>query len=1070
MISYFQAGAAARSVFSRRTSNAQPPAIRTMNPSPSYSPVRKPGFISGKAFAFFMLGIVGLLLGRSQAWAQYYPPAVEVWSGIPNQSGAVILNGGGGSYSGGYYYTYSYETPTGYWDYSQGYWQQVDQGYWDYTQGYWDYTQGYWDTSQGHWDNSTGYWDDTQGYWDNSTGYYDDDSNWVSQPTWVSTPMWVGSPTWVVDPTWVSVPVWVTTPVWVSNMVEVWVSTPVWVENGTTTNWATAWITINLSINTSSGDNVSLSDYNGNTGMSDNWSGTYDFSNGAFGGSLPSMTAVYPDGSSWSPPPPPPNYASFGPEAVWADGSVYSWTSSSFDNSSMTSGTDSYSDGSGHTLWVSSNFSGQYNSGGTLPGGGNWNGTYSGGVFETDSGDVRALDQGGNLIVSTAPSNLPAAVRVDGASSLWKYLGGGAAYYHYAGSNPGERLTIDGSGNVLVRGRWYYGVFVGGTMWMRQEDGDVRAVALDGTLRQPDSAPAVGPPDVWVGGAVWRFAGTWTPGLASLPGTPPLNGDHYLGDNVGQSLVIDPSGSVTIANLTYSATGSYDTTTGLFSLSDDAVVVFAGDINGAFHNTQPSFGPPAITVNGTTFQFVGSVAPGSGSGSLVDNYTDGSNAHIQINASSVSYYAADGSLLWSGAYVPNSSDPASGGVFVANGGNGLYDIRASTGGADVQGSGSPQSSHPAVVRLDGDFLHFAGTTAGDNPIDYYLGSLAGEWLWIDSQGHVAFSENTSAHTFSGTGKLLGNVFLVGGGHDLRACTADNLPVVPGSQPQWGPPAVWVEGVSWSYLGTVSDDSLPVHADFYGGMNNGQILKIDSSHGVSGSYTGTFASGVFMTGSADLRSLAADGRFAPPATTPGAGHPAELRIGGLHWQYLGSAGGYDYYASDQAGQRLAMAANGAVTYSDRPDNVSGATGTYNSNGTFTQQTGGVAFNAGTINGDLDILGDVLSLGSHADDKNVAGMSIGFSDDITQPDSPASAVAFSISRSLASWSWTRADVSSPATSVPQMRLDANNRLTLFDPATSGLPAVVIDPQGGTYFTGGISIDPQGGVSMGTYTNRP
>ena len=53
-----------------------------------------------------LLILMTLILGQISSFGQYYPPAVSV-GGIPS----FTLNGGGGSYSGGYTLQYSYDDP-----------------------------------------------------------------------------------------------------------------------------------------------------------------------------------------------------------------------------------------------------------------------------------------------------------------------------------------------------------------------------------------------------------------------------------------------------------------------------------------------------------------------------------------------------------------------------------------------------------------------------------------------------------------------------------------------------------------------------------------------------------------------------------------------------------------------------------------------------------------------------------------------------------------------------------------------------------------------------------------------
>ena len=903
--------------------------------------------VAKRAVLAIWLVFVSVLLSQSKASAQNYPPAVNIMGlsgpdtipgtgsgsgGLipgPGPSSPILLSGGAGNYSGSYYSQYSYTIDTGHMDYSQGDWVTTYDGYWDNSAGSWDYSAGYWDTSAGHWDYSNCTWDANAGYWDQTTGYYvggyDADNNWVSDfswmqfPTWVSTPQWNGTPTWVIDPSWVSVPAWMSSPAWVSTQTSTWVVRPVWMTDGPMTYGVSQLIAVTLSINSDGSATVSI--HNNDTGNSNSWTGTYDFAIGTFSGGLPSMWGINNDGTLWTPPPPPPPYASFGPPAIWVDGTLYSWSYSSFDNDAETSGTDFYLDGSGQSVWVMGNPESGYSAGGTAPSGASWSANYYSGVFETGGADVRAADAAGNWALRTPPSELPFALRVDGTLSLWRYIGFGSLQY-YAGPNAGDRIAINAVGDIYVLGSTITGLYLDGVVWMPKEGRDVRAVSPDGSLRQPDSQPVTGPPDVWVNNTVWRFAGTWSQQSPFASGPPPSIGDHYLGDNLGQQLVIDPSGAVTINNLTQTFVGIYLNAEEGFDVA--GITVVPGDVNGAYHTMQPTTGPPAIVANGTSFQFLGSNPDASGTaGLMVDSYGDGTDARIQITASSVSYFGADGSLLWSGAYIASSADPVAGGIFVATIGNSLaFDIRASTGAAYLQAGGSPQASHPPVVKLDGIFLRYGGSTGGSNPKDFYTGAAAGQWLSIDSTGNVAFPQGTSSVSLSSTTMLVGNVFLTGSGHDLRTCTSDNLPLPPTDTPHWGPPTLWVQNASWNYIGTVSDEALTIHADYYAGTNQGQVLWLGSDGTIVQppdltTVLGTYNHGVFQDVASGM-TLAAGGVTVP---NPVSGHPDVLTVSGQVWQRSTlSNGTLDIYLGPQGGQQLSIDDSGAVSYLNTPIGV------------------------------------------------------------------------------------------------------------------------------------------------------
>ena len=951
----------------------------------------------------FLLFLLTLIFGQAELFAQYYPPAVSV-TGF--DSSPVMLYGGGGQYSGSYMFTYSYDTT-------------VENGYWDYT------TNGHWETQdQGYWDTSPGHYED-QGYWDNTAGYTDSDGSWVSQPSWVSNYVWVTDPA-----------------TWISNPVSVYIYDPTWVNTGSTTNTVTGTATATLGVYIDSAGYTSVSytdSLNSNTYYSYDY---YDFQAGSFTGGV-SITAVNTDASSWSPPPPPPTCASFGPAAIWVEGQCYTWAYTEFSDSAMTAGTDYYAYGSGPQVWFrSGNGSSSNEVGGYTSSSRYWTGTATNGVFENTGGvDVRSADLSGGFVQGTAPDGLPPAVRVDGSAILWRFIGQGASLYHYAGDDNNERLTIDAStGIVSMLDDGSSALYKNGVVWTSNGSRGIRAASLDGSLWQNnDQSPSWGPPDVYVRGTIWRYVGTWD-GTASFSGTPPLTGDHYLGENARQRLVVDASGNVTVFNGagisisgTYAPQGQLPGEPRVFTVS--GYEVFPGDENGVYSNTQPAIGPPAIRVNDTLYTFASSNEDAGSLGTWVDTYMDGDNNFLLVGANEVRSFRRSGTGFtsdWSGYYIPADTSPHDGGIFVVVNGSPRYDVRAvADGGSLLPPVWSPLNGHPVVVKVDGGVWNFAGSSTDT---DYYFGANPGKRLWIDAAGVVSFTNNVNSPNLAGSGHFVGSIFLVEG-HDVRACTSDIMPVAAVGSPQYGPASLWVEGVIWSFIGSVSNDDLQVHADFYGGANAGQIIRLNSDMSVSGAYTGVFDAGVFVVDrGGDVRALDSNGVQIPAIGHPAVdGRPGTLRIGGLHWIFVGTSGGVDYYASALGGQRLSIDANGTVYYSDRPHLVNNASGTF-AGGVFTSTGGGLSFNAGTIGNDLDILGNNLSFGSLMGNSQTAGVTMQFSDNGT-----IASLQNSLARPQARWGWNRLSSEGAATGLPVMQLDTQGRLNLYDPETASTPQI-------------------------------
>ncbi|WP_395744071.1 beta strand repeat-containing protein [Prosthecobacter sp.] len=635
---------------------------------------------------------------------------------------------------------------------------------------------------------------------------------------------------------------------------------------------------------------------------------------------------------------------------------------------------------------------------------------------------------------------MPPAIRVNGSLVLWKYLGQGTTLHHYAGDLTDQRLTLDpSSGAVSIYGDDTSGLYRQKVIWTSAGGSDVRAVELDGSLQQNDQSPSWGPASVLVNQAVWRYVGTWD-GTSNPFSSPPAIGDHYLGSNAGQRLVVDASGNATVFGGENPVTGTYapqseqEGAPKIFTV--EGYTIYPGDSNGAYFKYQPSVGPPAVWVNGTTFAFSNSKENEAQPGVWVDAYADGNGNFVSVAASGVISIQADGTSNWSGYYVAADSELGDGGIFVVVNGSPRYDVRASNGVSILPAQGAPLSGHPSVVKVDGEAWSFGGSTPADATnaaTDYYFGASAGKRLWIDATGAVSFTNTANATILAGMGKLVGSVFVMPS-YDLRACTIGGMPVAPVGTPQWGPAALAVEGTVWNFIGTVADDSLPMHADYYAGMNAGQVISVNSDLQVAGAHPGVFHDGVFVTtDGSDLRALDSTGAQVPPVGTPANGYPLSLRIGGLHWNFMGSYDGKDYYAAALGGQRLSIDASGAVVYSDHVHNVSNATGTY-ADGSYTETSGGTSFNAGTIGNDLDILGNVVSFGSLQGNAQTAGVTLQFMDDGT-----IAMLQNALGRPQARWSWNRAATDGGSTALPVMQLDEQGRLNLYDPATAATPQV-------------------------------
>ena len=781
----------------------------------------------------------------------------------------------------------------------------------------------------------------------------------------------------------------------------------------------------------------------------------------------------------------PPTSPINGPPALWVNARIFQWSYSSMGPN--TNGVDTYVDGLGDTIQLVDNMSLQdiavavtMTSNFALSTSGYYDATTQ--LFDVSGLDIRAADANDNVIYQVAPQGLPPAIRVDTPMPLWKFLGSTSGMtswsanmttpvYAYAGSQPGQWLIIDSStpsAQVVVNdpnnSGNTTGAYFGGAFWT--DSRDLRAENLNGSPVAPPSLPTQGPGSIWQGGVLYSYMGSWN-GQSNWGSTSPQPGDYFVGPNAGQRFVLLGNEATLWINGA-AVNGTY--ANGLFSFPGYSV--FAGDSSGDV--LTPVVGPPAVWVDGIIFSFM----PSSRDPLInQDTYGDGSGNTVVVTSTTVAGKNASNQTLWSGSYTPNA-DPTQPGIFqISSTGSTWYDVRPYNQTSPLQNGGQPQSGHPQMVKVNGLNWSFQGqTSSNDTTLDYYYGAQDGQCLVVDSNNNFEVWTSTASFTPDGTGFLIGTVFIVTGA-DVRALSILGAPASPSGSPTWGPPNVWVDGLTYLWLGTATGDSRGINADYYGGPNVGQIVSVDSSSNViaqnpsSGvpSVTGSYHGGVFVAPGADIRGLTAGGAFQAPTTTPLYGDPTQLRVGGLPWNYLGSANGQNYYASNQSGQRLSVDSNGNIQYSDWPDGVTAATGTY-SNGIFTAGTGGTSYNAGTISGDLDILGNLLSLGAWSNDPNTAGLTISYVDSNVGSGQYAATVGFNSSRPSSTWVWSSGEGSSSTNAVSVMALDASHRLSLFNSSSPGQAGVILNPNGQSYFKSPLHIEPQGDLNMGEFTQQP
>jgi hypothetical protein len=143
---------------------------------------------------------------------------------------------------------------------------------------------------------------------------------------------------------------------------------------------------------------------------------------------------------------------------------------------------------------------------------------------------------------------------------------------------------------------------------------------------------------------------------------------------------------------------------------------------------------------------------------------------------------------------------------------------------------------------------------------------------------------------------------------------------------------------------------------------------------------------------------------------------------------------------RAGTRLT---NGTMVYAGGMDGTR-APSTVNNNGLLA------------LSGNLDIPGNVLTLGSLNGDAATAGLMLKFSDTGSQ-----ALLSTTLERDAAQWSWWRMNPNDPAATVPVMAVDSAFGLVLYDPAGSSQAGVVLNPaaDGVSSLRGVLRVRPAG-----------
>lgn len=353
-----------------------------------------------------------------------------------------------------------------------------------------------------------------------------------------------------------------------------------------------------------------------------------------------------------------------------------------------------------------------------------------------------------------------------------------------------------------------------------------------------------------------------------------------------------------------------------------------------------------------------------------------------------------------------------------------------------------------------------------------------------------------------------------------AAANDATLLIPGSTPPDGfPPAVFIFGSSENYAfagsaanidGLGGNDAYYVLQHLLSGGSNGDgirgigLLRI---HLDNGAVTLTQSDGSLPTGTYNTETHLFQSNHANPIptpiyavnpldnnkpwglATPPAELPATAVVGGQLWRFTDvGAGGTAHYVGAYSGQTLTMTpstvrekvwdvvvtdpfgGNETGEFHNFTFSMNGATGV-GSGDDVGNTVNPLSIQRQSIAGDIDIFGNVLSLGSLSNDPDAAGLTMSFSDNGT-----TASLSLALARPSSEWTWSHATTPGGSSAELMMKLDAANSLSLFDPANAGSAGIKLDPAGKSDFKADVSVQgtlrvqARGDLSMGSFTSGP
>ena len=505
----------------------------------------------------------------------------------------------------------------------------------------------------------------------------------------------------------------------------------------------------------------------------------------------------------------------------------------------------------------------------------------------------------------------------------------------------------------------------------------------------------------------------------------------------------------------------------------------------------PHFVPGALRlfVNGSIYSFHAGIDGGSGS---IDVYENASLGRITLVGPSAGTSATVdvtyAGTKWKGTYGVDEPDAFS-----------------------VNGCTITSWANPEAFWVGSTF--YARSPVN---LDVYV---SGDYSLTVTMGDGAFhvSGTDASCTFEGNFPATRGGFICHGDNvgtvvRLLACPANadgSLQIGSFVLPEGIPPAISIGSEIWPCVGITLDtpgSTAPSahYANVASALTRSLSILLDGNVFYSDNVSGSTVTGHYSTAThlfqSDYGQLPMPIYGADPQRnyarwhwlTPPSWRPNTVLVAGEVWGYAGKdATGADIYRGYYTDQKISFAGDGRDGYSHitvtdplhpADGGVSSFAGTFYNNrftmdttasgltvasgdGTGTGIAGGLSFS--TTGADLDVLGNLFSLGSLIGKPNVVGLSLEFAD----VDNTAKLYS-TLGRPQAEWYWNRADASPTPYAIPMMKLDSGNALTLFDPADATKAAILLNPNPavGSRINGALRLPPAGDLSMGDFMNGP